>query len=103
MSESGFWVPAHESRDWEEQASSTPIEDFGEARRQPPRDTLRASSDAADEAAEGRLLKELWWMRRYVTEPTDPSLPPHVQKRLRQMENYVCQAIDAEITKSNTK
>jgi hypothetical protein len=31
MSELGFWVPAHESRDWEEQASSPPSQNFREA------------------------------------------------------------------------
>jgi len=92
MSESGFWVPVG-------QASSTPVEDFAEPRRQPTRDKPKsrpASSDSPehDDAAEARLLKELRWMRRYVT---DPTLPPHERKRLRQMEDYVCQAIDAEI------
>ena len=87
MSESGFWVPV-------EQTSSTPSQNFREARREPHRDKRDSSDSSDDEAAEGRLLKELRWMRRYVT---DPTLPPHERKRLRQMEDYVCQAIDAEI------
>ena len=93
MSESGFWVPV-------EQTSSTPSQNFREARREPHRDKRDSSDSSDDEAAEGRLLKELRWMRRYVT---DPTLPPHERKRLRQMEDYVCQAIDAEIREHEHK
>jgi hypothetical protein len=32
-----------------------------------------------------------------MTEPTDPSLPPHVQKGFRRIEDYICQDIDREI------
>jgi hypothetical protein len=32
-----------------------------------------------------------------MTEPDDPSLPPHVQKEFRRIEDYICQDIDREI------
>jgi hypothetical protein len=97
MSELGFWVPVDEVRDWEKQASSPSVEDFREGRRQSAAPGVYASSSVTpgadatrrdatdDEASEASLLKGYRRMRRYLTEPIDPTLPPHVQKRLRQM------------------
>jgi hypothetical protein len=115
MSELGLWVPVGEVRDWEKQASSPPIEDFREGRRQfaapgtdasgsvAPDDEATRHAATDDEAREASYLKGLRRMRRYLTDPIDPTLPLHVQKGLRRIEDYVCQDLDREIRKLERK
>jgi hypothetical protein len=115
MSELGFWVPVGEVREWEKRASSTQVEDFREDRRQFAAPGADASGSGApgtdatprdatdDEAGDASYLKGLRQMRRYLTDPIDPTLPPHVQRGLQQIEDYVCQDLDREIRKLERK
>jgi hypothetical protein len=61
MSELGFWVPVRESCDSEGQASSTPVEHFGEARSEPGRDKRTAHPTSAD-TPDGRAGASIYRM-----------------------------------------